>query len=165
MPVRIEPIKIEDRSFISDVVRDMWGDEMVVVHGEVFHTPDQNGIKATKDGHIVGFLHYQIIDGEFEILTLASLVERCGVGSALIEAAEQIAYDKGCQIISVITTNDNLHALGFYQKRGFHLTAIFPGSVNLSREIKPTIPEIGEENIPIRDEIRLEKYISQTDAK
>jgi len=165
MPIRIEPIQTEDRSFISGVVRDKWGDEPIVVHGEVFHTTDLDGVKAIKDGQIVGFLHYQITNKEFEILTLASLVERHGVGSALIEAAERIAHDKGCQIISVVTTNDNLHALGFYQKRGFHLAAIFPGSVNLSREIKPAIPEIGENNIPIRDEIRLEKPISQTIEK
>jgi hypothetical protein len=57
----------------------------------------------------------------------------------------------------LITTNDNLHALGFYQRRGFHLNQVFPGRVDQARKIKPSIPEIGENGIPIRDEIRLEK--------
>lgn len=162
MKIRINPIQAEDRSFISNIVKDLWGDEMIVVHGDVFHTTDLEGINAIIDGQIIGFLYYQYTDEEFEILTLASLVERCGVGSALVKAAGKIALDQDCKVLSVVTTNDNLNALRFYQKRGFQLTAIFPGSVNLSREIKPFIPEIGENNIPIRDEIRLEKSISQT---
>ncbi len=161
MNIRIEPIQAEDQTFISNVVRHVWGDEMIIVHGEIFHTTALDGIKAIIEGQIIGFLHYQYLIEEFEIITFASLKEDIGVGSALIEAAEQTAHDKGCKILSVITTNDNLHALGFYQKRGFHLAALYPGIVNNSREIKPSIPNIGENKIPIRDEIRLEKTLSR----
>ena len=160
MEIRIEPIQKEDQEFISDVVRDMWGEDMIVVHGDNFLTKELEGIKALIEGHIAGFLHYQYSKEEFEILTLASLKEGCGVGSTLVEAAENLAQHKGCHLLSVVTTNDNLHALGFYQRRGFHLAALFPGLVDQSRKIKPSIPEIGDNNIPIRDEIRLEKILS-----
>ena len=56
----------------------------------------------------------------------------------------------------LITTNDNLNALGFYQKRGFEIVTIYRGAVNESRKRKPGIPLIGYNSIPLRDEIELE---------
>jgi hypothetical protein len=49
-----------------------------------------------------------------------------------------------------------LNALGFYQKRGFEIVAVYCGAVNESRKRKPSIPLIGYNNIPLRDEIELE---------
>jgi len=56
----------------------------------------------------------------------------------------------------LITTNDNLLALGFYQRRGFHICAVNPDAITEARKIKPSIPQIGLEGIPLRDEIVLE---------
>jgi len=159
MALQIKTIQSQDRPYISEIVKKLWGDEIIVVHGEVFHTSALLGLKAVIDDQIIGFLQYQCINDECEILTLASLKEGHGVGSALIEAVEEITRENSCQALSVTTTNDNLHALGFYQRRGFHLDALSPGKVIASRKIKPTIPEIGENNIPIRDELRLKKSL------
>ncbi|MGD8245715.1 MAG: hypothetical protein PVG25_02965 [Anaerolineae bacterium] len=60
------------------------------------------------------------------------------------------------QRIWLITTNDNLAALRFYQRRGFSLVAVHPGAVDQARTLKPEIPAIGHSGIPIRDEIELE---------
>ena len=125
------------------------------MYGDIFHTSTLKGLKALVDDQIIGFLHYQRRNEECEILTSASLKEGQGVSSALTEAVEKIAREHGCRVLNVITTNDNLHALGFYQRRKYHLAALYPGSVNASRKIKPTIPEIGDNNIPIRDELCL----------
>jgi hypothetical protein len=59
----------------------------------------------------------------------------------------------------LITTNDNLHAIGFYQKRGFQMAAIHRGAVNEARKLKPSIPMIGAHGIPMRDEIELEMVL------
>lgn len=56
----------------------------------------------------------------------------------------------------MITTNDNMKALRFYQKQGFVLKALYPNALEESRELKPEIPKIGIDNIPLRDEIELE---------
>jgi len=160
MALQIKAIQSQDRPYISEIVKKLWGDEIIIVHGEVFHTSALIGLKAVSDDKIIGFLQYQFINDECEILTLASLKEGHGTGSALIEAVEKIARENNCQVLSVITTNDNLHGLGFYQRSGFHLAALFPGKVNASRKIKPTIPVIGENNIPIRDELLLNKSLS-----
>ena len=61
----------------------------------------------------------------------------------------------------LITTNDNLNALRFYQGRGFRLVAVHPGAVEASRRLKPQIPELGSFGIPIRDELELELSLAE----
>jgi ribosomal protein S18 acetylase RimI-like enzyme len=56
----------------------------------------------------------------------------------------------------VTTTNDNLNALRFYQRRGFRITRVRPGVVNEARHINPVVGEYG---ILIRDEIDLERRV------
>jgi N-acetylglutamate synthase-like GNAT family acetyltransferase len=78
-----------------------------------------------------------------------------GVGTALIEEVKAEARSQGCTRLWLITTNDNLPALKFYQKRGFQITAVHPDAVTESRKVKPEIPLVGLEGIPLRDEIEL----------
>ncbi len=70
-----------------------------------------------------------------------------------------MAKERSCQKIKLITTNDNLHALKFYQKRGYCLSVLLKGAVDRARERKPEIPQLGNEGIPIRDEILLSKWL------
>jgi ribosomal protein S18 acetylase RimI-like enzyme len=56
----------------------------------------------------------------------------------------------------LITTNDNTHALRFYQRRGFVLSALHRGAIRRSRQLKPEIPLAGFGGIPIRDELELQ---------
>ena len=53
------------------------------------------------------------------------------------------------------TTNDNIDALRFYQRRGFRMSALRPGVIDRSRLHKPEIPRTGDYGIPLRDEIDL----------
>ena len=63
----------------------------------------------------------------------------------------------GCARLWLVTTNDNLDALGFYQRRGLRLSRSAPGAVDDARRtLKPEIPETGDGDIPIRDELELE---------
>ncbi len=58
----------------------------------------------------------------------------------------------------MVTTNDNLDALRFYQRRGFTIAEIRRRAVDESRRtLKPTIPDVGCFGIPVRDEIILER--------
>ena len=161
MTILISNITPKDAETIESILQQFWGGDPIIVHDQVFHLIDLPGLKACMDGKLVGILHYQIREGECEILSLASLKEGVGIGSALLAAIEQIANDSRCTTLCLTTTNDNLHALGFYQRRGFRLTGLHPGKINQIRKIKPTIPEIGENNIPIRDELRLEKDLGE----
>lgn len=159
MSLKIEPIKQEDQRAVLDIVKHFWGDAMIVVNSKVFHTPDLQGLKAVIDGKIVGILHYHISDRVCEIITLASLSQGKGIGSSLLDAVQSLAASRQCHKLSLTTTNDNLHALGFYQRRGFYLVRLHPDQVAKSRQIKPSIPLVGENAIPLRDELVLEKRI------
>lgn len=165
MSLKIKNILDSDLDTVLDIVTRLWGEAIMVIHGDVFHIADLQGLKVVIEDQIVGILHYQIRYRECEILTLASLVEGQGIGSALLREIETIAQAAGCEKLSLITTNDNLHALGFYQRRGFHLAALYPGQLTRSREIKPSIPFVGDHNIPIRDELKLEKSVQPTISK
>ena len=159
MTFEIKNINLDDHQFVQEIITRLWQDTIIVVHNDIYDTTDLEGIKAVQDDCIVGFLQYQISGQECEILTLVSLKENQGIGSTLLAAVEAIAISKRCEKLSLITTNDNLQALAFYQRRGFRLTAIYPGQVEVSRRIKPSIPLIGENNIPLRDELKFEKFI------
>ena len=128
----------------------------MIARGKVYRPEQLEGF-VTEDGEEwVGLLTFVIEDGECEVTSLDSLREGQGIGSKLIDQAVQEARGRGCKRLFLITTNDNLNALGFYQKRGFEIAAIYRGAVNESRKIKPGIPLVGYNNIPLRDEIELE---------
>lgn len=160
MPFKITKITTSDLEEVLKIVEEFWGDHTIISQGQVFDASELSGLKAVEQNRIAGILHYEIQGNNCEILTLASLKEGQGIGSALLNALEDIAKEKNCRKLSLSTTNDNLHALGFYQRLGFYITALLPGQIKVYRKLKPAIPEIGEHDIPIRDEVRLEKRLA-----
>jgi ribosomal protein S18 acetylase RimI-like enzyme len=139
--------------------KENWGDEFVIAHGVIYHPDTLDGFVAHNEDQWIGEITYHFSGNECEIVSLDSLHEGQGVGTMLINKVIEEARAKGCQRIFLITTNDNLNALGFYQKRGFELVAVHRGAVNESRKIKPSIPLIGSNGIPLRDEIELEMLL------
>lgn len=89
-----------------------------------------------------------------ELVAIEAFVKGRGIGAALLAAV--VLACQGCRTLRLATTNDNLSAIGFYERHGFRLTAIRPGAVDAARQRKPSIPLIGENGIEIRDEIDLE---------
>ena len=69
------------------------------------------------------------------------------------------AREAGCTRLWLITTNDNLDALQFYQRRSFRIAAVHSNAAEQTRRLKPTIPLVGDHGIPIRDEIELERLL------
>jgi RimJ/RimL family protein N-acetyltransferase len=81
------------------------------------------------------------------------------VGGALLEAMAERARQEGARRLWLVTTNDNIRAIRFYQKRGWDICALHRDAVAQSRKLKPQIPLTGEDGIPIRHEIEFEKYL------
>lgn len=133
-----------------------WGGEEMITRGKVYRPEQLDGFVAEDGTEWVGLLTFVIEGNECEVTSLDSLREGQGIGSTLIDKAIEEARSRKCDRLFLITTNDNLNALGFYQKRGFEIVAIYRGAVNESRKRKPNIPLIGYNNIPLRDEIELE---------
>ena len=153
---RIELIKDTDRQWIKKLMIEHWGGETVVSRGRVHYPENLPGFIAWQEDRRVGLATYRLDDEECELVTLDSLVEGIGIGGGLIEAVKISALREGCTRLWLITTNDNLHGLGFYQKRGFQIAAVHINALERSRQIKPSIPTVGMHGIPIRDEIELE---------
>ena len=149
----------EDRAWIEQFLTDRWHDTFMITKGEVHYPAQEQGFIAEMDHSIVGLVTFRVQDHECEILSLDSLRQGAGIGTALLEAVVNKARDSIWLRVWLITTNDNLNALGFYQKRGFHLAAVYPDAVRLARLSKPSIPLMGENEIPLRDEIELEMQI------
>lgn len=167
-PINIQPLTDADREWVAQFIRVRWGASSVVAHGNVYYPHTLPGFLALRhassddpqqqanDDDRVGLLTYWVVDDEMEIVTIDSLHSGRGTGTALIEAAKKEALNQGCRRVWVITTNDNMNALRFYQKRGFTLVAVHRNALERSRALKPEIPLVGQHGIPLRDEIELE---------
>jgi ribosomal protein S18 acetylase RimI-like enzyme len=154
---RIVPLDNTHHDWVVDLLRTNWGSEKVVSRGRLHDGSALPGFAAVaEDGQPVGLALHRIEGESCELVVLDSLVEGQGVGSALIDAVRETALKAGCRRLWLITSNDNLHAIGFYQKRGFVLVAVHRDALTESRRLKPEIPLTGYEGIPLRDEIEFE---------
>lgn len=153
---QIRSIAETDRQWIRAVAVEEWGSDLVVAHGERYYVSQQPGFVAEINGALVGLATFQVHGEDCELTSLVSKVEGRGIGGALINGIISAARAAGCTRLFLITTNDNLHALRFYQRRGFTLAALYPNAVTESRKIKPEIPLLGNDDIPLRDELELE---------
>ncbi len=144
---------------VTNFIQDQWGSTRVVSKGRVFDPSELEGFAAVADEKVVGLVTFRVERDECEVVTLNSLSEGTGTGSSLLNAVRDTAIKARCRRLWLITTNDNLSALRFYQKWGLRITAIYPNALERSRMLKPEIPLLGKEGIPIRDEIELEMIL------
>lgn len=157
----IRPLHDKDRNWVAHFMDEHWRSTKLVSRGRVFYghlLPGFAAFRCAADqnhGKAIGLLTYHVENQCCEVLTLDSLEEGIGVGSALIDAVKTAALHNGIKRLWLITTNDNLYALRFYQKRGFRIGHIHHNAIEEARKLKPQIPILGFHSIPIRDEIEL----------
>jgi ribosomal protein S18 acetylase RimI-like enzyme len=143
-------------TWASNLLKERWGSTRIVSRGRVYQADTLPGFVAFRDGTPTGLVTYNLSGDECEIVSLDSILERAGAGTGMILAVKEVAIRHKCRRIWLVTTNDNISAMRFYQKRGFNFRAVYPEAVNKSRQLKPEIPKLGIDNIPIRDEIEME---------
>jgi len=155
--IAVRPFRAADREWADAVISAHQGSSRVARLGELLNPLELPGLVAESAGRRLGVLTYIVADEQFEVLTLHSRVEHAGAGSALLHAAAALARGRGCRRLWLCTTNDNLHALGFYQRRGLRLRALHPGAIDRDRALKPEIPQTNPVNrIPLRDLLELD---------
>jgi GNAT superfamily N-acetyltransferase len=112
-------------------------------------------------GDGAGLLTYRLDGDAIELTAVAAQPRGGGAGTALVEALVELTPAVGASRIWVVTTNDNLDALAFYQRRGFRVSGVRIGAVDETRRtLKPAIPLIGEHGIEMHDEIELTRFVS-----
>lgn len=161
MAFEVRPLERDDEDWVRECLEARWGSTRVVSRGTVHSAHTLPGFVAEKAGERVGLVTYNVVGTECEIVTLDSFVQGRGVGSGLLEVVKNKACEMGCRRLWLITTNDNIAALHFYQKRGFSLSAIHHDAVVDARKLKPEIPLTGYDGIPIRDEIEMAMFLRQ----
>jgi ribosomal protein S18 acetylase RimI-like enzyme len=158
---QVRPIAPTDLDFVREELSKHWGSAQIWSVGRRIQADELPGFVAELDAAPSGLATYEIMPGGFqcELVTISSRVENCGIGAALLATVEAAATSAGCCRMFLSTTNDNLRALGFYQKRGWKLAHLYAGLIDEARKRKPVIPTIGMNGIPLRDEIVLEKWL------
>lgn len=175
----IRALMREDREWVARFLDDHWLTTQIVSRGKVLYghllpgfvaerplPPDEDETEtededATELNPLVrmekiGLLTYNIEAQECEITTLDSTEDNEAIDIALIDDLKRAMKEQGLHRIWVVTTNDNLDALRFYQQNDFTLVAVHSNAIEQARRLKPQIPIVGDHDIPIRDEIELE---------
>ena len=155
----VRRIDQSNRDRINALIVQRWYTLQMVVHGESIDLGDAEGYFACEGEEITGLITCRTIGKEMEILSLDSFQEGKGIGTGLLDTVVAEARKTGMQRIMLITTNDNLPALRFYQKRGFDMSRLYCNALDRARKIKPEIPLTGMDGIPLKHEIELEMIL------
>ena len=158
--VIIRPVGPDDLPWVREELQRNWGATQISSLGRWYEADALPAFVAcSADGaQRIGLATYtppQPGEG-CEVITLSSNAQGGGVGGMLLDACAGAARSAGCRRLFLTTTNDNTHAIGFYQKRGWSLVAVHRGAMDKARLFKPTIPTVGMNGIALRDEIELE---------
>ena len=152
----IQRITPDNRTAVNAFIKENWFTTAMVLRGRVIDMTKTDGYFASEDKKIIGLVTYIFYRDVCEITSLDSLVENRGLGTRLLDMAIEAAREKSCRRVVLITTNDNIRAIRFYQRRGFDMARLYRNALDVSRRLKPEIPLIGEDSIPLRHEIEFE---------
>ena len=155
----IKPVTPNEKEWVLEIAR-TWGADFVVTRGrKVYPTEIEGFFAEDSNGRKVGLVTFEIVGDQCEVVTLDAFTRFSGIGSILMEKVRKQAIAGGCKRLWLITTNDNLDAIRFYQRRGFVIAAVHVNALEKSRQLKPSIPLIGQYGIPLRDEVEFEKLL------
>ncbi|EOM12710.1 GNAT family N-acetyltransferase [Enterococcus faecium] len=102
-----------------------WGTTTMIVSSGIHQVEELDGFFYLEANRILGLVTFQASDSEIEIVSLDSLIEGQGIGSALYQQIENLAKREGKSLV-LYTTNDNLKALKFWQKKDFVWSKFYP---------------------------------------
>ncbi|PYI54629.1 GNAT family N-acetyltransferase [Paenibacillus flagellatus] len=158
--IAIRPIEASLRPQVAELIAREWGSPVMVSRGNAHRADELPGYVAVDSDDIVGLVTYAYSNAGCEIVTLDSWRECQGIGTLLVRAVVDEATRSKRKRVWLVTTNDNTPAIRFYQKRGFRMCALHVDAVREARAIKPQIPLIGLNGIPIDHEIEFERIVS-----
>ena len=147
----------EDRAALAaGALPGLAGGRFVIGHGVRYDTAALPTFVAVRDGRVAGALSWTVHGDAFEVVTIEAVERHRGTGRALLAAAVAEARRRGLRRLWLVTTNDNLDAMRFYQRSGLRMVEVLRGSVDEARRRKPEIPEVGGYGIPLHDEVLFE---------
>jgi ribosomal protein S18 acetylase RimI-like enzyme len=154
--VVVRPRSHDDRDWVVATMVEQWGSVQVARLGELVDTSGLPGYVAELAGRRVGLALTGCRGDEYEIVSISVSAPRQGIGRALVQRCVEDATAHGCRRLWLITTNDNVGALAFYQRIGMDLCALHRHAMTRARELKPSIPGRDEDGVRIDHELELE---------
>src|SRR5271156_3583685 len=121
---QIEPMSDQHRSWVRTRTQTLFNGTFVVIRGKTYEPASLQGFIALDRSVPMGLATYYIENDVCEIVTLDALAQWSGIGTALLSRVEEEAKMRQCKRARMITTNDNIDALRFYQKRAYHICAV-----------------------------------------
>jgi ribosomal protein S18 acetylase RimI-like enzyme len=158
--VTVRALRDDERGWAATTLRERWGGDVVRAGGRELRPAELPAVVAEAGRERAGLATYAVTGRDCELVTLDALAIGAGIGGALVEAVAEVARAAGCAHVRLVTSNDNLPALRLYQRHGFVLVALRRRAIDAARERKPEIPATGHAGIPIRDELELERALS-----
>jgi uncharacterized protein len=166
----IRALRAQDEAAAETLFADVIGGRLQARLGEAHDVVSLPGVAAWVAEELVGLATYRI-DGARAELAAFAVADGCrhgGTGTAVLDALCTTLVAHGVREVWLVTTNDNVDALRFYQRRGFVLAELHSAGVDESRRLKPSIPRVGSYDIPMRDELvlvrSLDSLIDRKDA-
>ena len=138
--MKIDRINPQNRECVNHFIMEHWHSTKMVIREKEIDMTAVEGIVLFENNTITGLATYIIYGDNLEITSLDSIHENRGVGTMLLREVISIAQKAGCRKVVLITTNDNINALRFYQKRGFDMAHLYRNALDISRKLKPEIP-------------------------
>ena len=153
-PLTIRPATPTDQPRIAELADYFWGELEVECFDRSYQVDALPAYVACDEDEIVGVASYAREEATTNLVMLNVLPRWQGRGAAgdLITAVTDMARADGSSRLIVATTNDDLPALGLYQRLGFIITEVMAGKLVAHHGGI----ELGFAGIPVRDEIRME---------
>jgi GNAT superfamily N-acetyltransferase len=150
-----------ERDELARLVRASWGSSIVTSRGIAREASELPCLVAVDGERWLGLAAYRVEGDECELVVLEAFEKGRGIGTALLDATADVARKAGCRRLWAVTTNDNLDAVRFYQRRGLRLVRLWVDAVTEARQkLKPEIPLVGNHGIAIRDELEFELILT-----
>ena len=156
--VRLEAVS--EPGWLKAFILEHWGGPGVVSRGRVWCDEGLTAIRAMDKEGLAGVVSWHAGPEEWEVVTINSRQSGQGVGTRLMDAVVELARRAGVRRLWLVTTNDNTPAMRFYEQRGFRQSAVYRDAIDVSRALKPGIPAIGLNGVPIRDEVEYELVLA-----
>jgi GNAT superfamily N-acetyltransferase len=147
-------------AFIEEHWRELWGLPVVSLEREYSPAEVEGLVYRDEWGSAQGLITWYIEGEKAEIVTIDAFEQGRHIGGRLLSAAEEELRGRGIRRITILTTNDNLRAIAFYMRHGYRLVAVHLDAMERVRAMKPGVPEIGHENLPLQDVMELVKEMS-----
>ena len=158
--IEVRPATGDDAAFVRGTMLETWQSPMVAAHGELIDASALPALIAWRAQDPVGLATHRPHPGDssWEVVSLHAVIAGIGAGTALLDEVARLARAAGARRIWLVTTNDNVAALRFYQRRGMDLVALHRDAVTEGRKLKPSIPQ-EVDGIRMRHELELERLL------